>query len=202
MPPTPVRQTARRRCAWTGDDPLMIEYHDCEWGEPVSDDRTHFEFLVLDAAQAGLSWRTILYKREGYRAAFADFDPDKVARFTEKRIAKLLENPGIVRNRLKVQSAVTNARAFLKTQREFGSFNSYIWRFVDGKPIINRWKSTTEIPAKTPEAEAMSKDLKQRGFSFCGPTICYAYMQAAGLVNDHQTNCFRRAELATTRKRR
>lgn len=168
----------------------------------MRDDRTHFEFLILDAAQAGLSWRTILYKREGYRAAFADFDPNKVARFTDKRIAKLLENPGIVRNRLKVQSAVTNARAFLATQEQFGSFNKYIWRFVDGEPIVNRWKSITDIPAKTPEAEAMSKDLKQRGFAFCGPTICYAYMQAAGLVNDHQTNCYRHAELSKLRKRR
>ena len=198
-----VKKKALIRCAWPADDPLMIEYHDTEWGVPVHDDLVHFEYLVLDAAQAGLSWRTVLYKREGYRKAFAGFDPVKVARFTDAKMEKLLQNPDIIRNRRKVNSARVNARAFLKVQDEFGSFDSYIWRFVDGAPIVNRWKTDSAIPAKTAEAEAMSKDMKQRGFSFCGPTICYAYMQAAGLVNDHQINCFRHAELARiTRKKR
>lgn len=179
------------RCAWVGTDPLMVAYHDDEWGVPVHDDRVHFEYLVLDAAQAGLSWRTVLNKRENYRAAFAGFDPRKVARFTERKIGRLLENPGIIRNRLKIQSAVTNARAFLKVQEEFDSFSRYAWRFVDGQTVVNRWKTPSEIPAKSPQSEAMSKDMKRRGFTFCGPTICYAYMQAAGLVHDHEVKCFR-----------
>ena len=169
----------------------MISYHDEQWGVPVHDDRVHFEFLVLDAAQAGLSWRTVLHKRENYRRAFSGFDPQKVARFTGRRMAKLLENPGIIRNRLKIQSAVTNAQAFLKVQEEYGSFDDYVWEFVDGRPVLNSWKRLKDIPAKSKQSEAMSKDMKMRGFTFCGPTICYAYMQAAGLVNDHEVKCFR-----------
>lgn len=178
------------RCEWPGDDQLMIDYHDTEWGRPVTDDRLHFEYLILDAAQAGLSWKTVLHKRKGYRKAFADFDPDKVARFTDKRLEKLLQDPSIIRNRLKVFSARSSAQAFLQVQKEFGSFNSYIWEFVGGKTILNRWKTISDIPAETDESKAMSKGLKKRGFNFCGPTICYAYMQAAGLVNDHLTSCF------------
>ncbi len=184
---------ARKRCAWseTGNSELYIDYHDNEWGVPVHDDRTHFEFLVLEGAQAGLSWSTILNKREGYRKAFAGFDPKKVARFTDKKIAKLLENPGIVRNRLKVLSAVRNARAFLEVQKEFGSFDAYVWSFVGGKPKVNRRRGMKDIPAKTRESDALSKDLKQRGFNFVGSTIIYAHMQAVGMVNDHVVSCFR-----------
>lgn len=184
------QRVEQKRCRWCLGDELMMEYHDTEWGIPVHDDKLHFEYLILDAAQAGLSWRTVLYKRENYRKAFADFDPAKVARFTEKRIAKLLENPGIIRNRQKINSAIVNAKAFLAVQSEFGGFDEYIWRFVDGATIVNRWNNESQIPAKTDVSEAMSKDMKQRGFSFCGPTICYAYMQAAGLVNDHEVSCF------------
>jgi DNA-3-methyladenine glycosylase I len=187
----------RRRCPWPGVDPLYVAYHDDEWGVPVHDDRTHFEFLVLDGAQAGLSWLTILRKRENYRKAFARFEPQKVARFDEERIERLLLDPGIVRNRQKIVSAVDNARAFLAVRKEFDSFDAYIWSFVGGKTMRNRWASLREIPAKTPESEAMSKDLIRRGFRFVGPTICYAYMQAAGLVNDHLTGCFRYRELST-----
>lgn len=177
----------------------MIHYHDTEWGVPLHDDRKHFEFLILDAAQAGLSWRTVLLKRENYRRAFDDFDPVKVARYTEKRIAQLLLNPGIIRNRLKVRSAVTNAQQFLAVQAEFGSFDKYIWQFVGGRPRVNHWQSLAELPARTTESDAMSKDLKRRGFRFVGSTICYAYMQAAGLVNDHRRTCFRHAALAVGR---
>lgn len=179
------------RCEWVGNDSLMIRYHDTEWGVPVHDDRKHFEFLILDAAQAGLSWRTVLYKRENYRRAFDNFNPKKIAKYTQKDVKKLLSNPGIIRNRLKVMSAVTNARSFLEVQKEFGSFDAYIWQFVGEKPIRNRFKTEKEIPAKTIESDAMSADLKKRGFKFVGSTICYAYMQAAGLVNDHTTKCFR-----------
>lgn len=179
------------RCAWVGANPLMIAYHDREWGVPVKKDRVHFEFLVLDAAQAGLSWLTVINKRENYRKAFAEFDPEKVARFTQKKIEKLLLDPGIIRNRQKVESAVKNARAFLEVKSEFGSFNKYIWEFVGGQTIQNKWKKMDDIPAKTAVSEAMSKDMKARSFGFCGPTICYAYMQAAGLVNDHEITCFR-----------
>ena len=183
----------RKRCAWseTGSSELYIDYHDNEWGVPVHDDRTHFEFLVLEGAQAGLSWSTILNKREGYRKAFDGFDPKKVARFTDKKIAKLLENPGIVRNRLKVSSAVRNARAFLEIQKEFGSFDAYVWPFVGGKPKVNRRRGMKVIPAKTKQSDALSKDLKQRGFNFVGSTIIYAHMQAVGMVNDHVVSCFR-----------
>lgn len=180
-----------KRCAWCGDDPLYIAYHDEEWGVPVHDDHTHFEFLILDGAQAGLSWITILRKRENYRKAFSDFDARKVARFDRRKVERLMGNAGIVRNLKKIESSITNARAFLKVQKEFGSFDAYIWSFVGGKTKQNRWKTLEQIPAKTPESEAMSKDLIKRGFRFVGPTICYAYMQAAGLVNDHTTNCFR-----------
>jgi len=180
------------RCKWAEGVSLdYIEYHDKEWGAPVFDDRVQFEFLLLEGAQAGLSWSTILNKREGYRKAFADFDPQKVARFTDKRVEKLLQDPGIVRNRLKVQSAVTNARAFLAVQEEFGSFSDYIWGFVGGKPIQNRFRKDGDIPATSPQSDALSKDLKKRGFKFVGSTIIYAHMQATGLVNDHVVGCFR-----------
>jgi DNA-3-methyladenine glycosylase I len=180
------------RCKWAESVSLeYIDYHDTEWGVPVYDDKLQFEFLILEGAQAGLSWSTILNKRDGYRRAFADFDVEKVARFTEKRIEKLLTNPAIVRNRLKVQSAVTNAKAFIKVQEEFGSFSDYIWRFVDGKPRQNRFRRDSDIPATSAESDALSKDLKKRGFKFVGSTIMYAHMQATGLVNDHVTRCFR-----------
>ncbi len=180
------------RCQWAEGVSLdYIEYHDTEWGVPVWDDRTQFEFLILEGAQAGVSWSTILNKRAGYRKAFADFDPVKVARFTARRVEKLLQDPAIVRNRLKVQSAVTNARAFLAVQEEFGSFSDYIWGFVDGEPIQNRFSKDGDIPATSPESDALSKDLKKRGFKFVGSTIVYAHMQATGLVNDHVTSCFR-----------
>lgn len=180
------------RCQWAeGVSLKYIEYHDNEWGVPVYDDRVQFEFLILEGAQAGLSWSTILNKREGYRDAFSDFDVQKVARYTKKRVEKLLQNPAIVRNRLKVQSAVTNAKAMLSVQQEFGSFSDYIWDFVDGKPIQNRYKKDGDIPATSSESDALSKDLKKRGFKFVGSTIMYAHMQATGLVNDHVVGCFR-----------
>lgn len=178
------------RCHWAPpDDPLYTAYHDKEWGVPVHDDRELFEFLVLEGAQAGLSWSTILHKRENYRKAFARFDPKKVARFTRKDVARLLKDPGIVRNRLKVESAISNARAFLEVKKEFGSFDKYVWSFVGGKPKKNSWRS--KAPATTRESDAMSKDLKKRGFRFVGSTICYAFMQATGMVDDHHVRCFR-----------
>jgi DNA-3-methyladenine glycosylase I len=180
------------RCRWA-TTPLSIAYHDAEWGVPCHDDRVLFEFITLEGAQAGLSWETILRKRDAYRKAFADFDPAKVARFTPARVARLLEDPGIVRNRLKIESTVQNAKAFLAVQCEFGSFDVYVWRFVDGTPRVNHWRSFSDVPARTPESDALSKDLKRRGFSFVGTTICYAFMQAVGLVNDHAANCFRRS---------
>ena len=183
--------TSRQRCTWCAGNELQTTYHDREWGVPVHDDRTLFEFLVLEGAQAGLSWDTILKKRKHYRRAFVRFDPRKVARFDRRQRAALMKNPGIVRNRLKIDSAVTNARAFLAVQREFGSFDSYIWRFVGGKPLRNRWRAPKQVPAATPESDAMSKDLKKRGFRFVGSTICYAFMQATGMVNDHLATCFR-----------
>lgn len=190
--PKPVK-----RCTWAeGVSLAYIEYHDKEWGVPVFDDRLQFEFLILEGAQAGLSWSTILNKRDGYRKAFAEFDPEKVARFTTKRVEKLLTNPAIVRNRLKVQSAVTNANAFLAVKKEFGSFSDYIWGFVDGKPIVNRHSKDSDIPATSAESDALSMDLKMRGFKFVGSTIVYAHMQATGLVNDHVTGCFRYKECA------
>ena len=181
-----------RRCTWANPtDQLMIDYHDREWGVPVHDDRKHFEFLVLEAAQAGLSWAIVLKKREGYRRAFSEFDPHKVARYTEKKIEALVADPGIVRNRMKIEAAVKNARAFLAVQDEFGSFDAYCWRFVDGRPQVNKRKLSREIPATSPESDAFSKDLKRRGFSFVGSTIIYAHMQAVGMVNDHLVECFR-----------
>ena len=182
----------KKRCSWVNvDNALMREYHDREWGVPTHDDRRHFEFLVLEAAQAGLSWSIVLNKREGYRRAFSQFDPEKVARYTKARINKLVADPGIIRNRLKIEAAVTNARALLAVQEEFGSFDKYCWRFVDGRPRQNRWKSLRQIPATTPESDSFSRDLKQRGFKFVGPTVIYAHMQAVGMVNDHQVDCFR-----------
>jgi DNA-3-methyladenine glycosylase I len=183
------------RCAWAGDDPLMIAYHDLEWGTPVHDDPTLFEFLILEGAQAGLSWSTILRKREGYRRAFAGFDPDRVARFDEERVRELLVDPGIVRNRRKIEAAIGNARALRTVQEAHGSFDAYIWSFVDGAPARYRWRSLSELPAQTPTSQAMSRDLVRRGFRFAGPTICYAFMQAVGMVNDHVVDCFRHAEL-------
>ncbi len=180
----------RTRCAWA-QTPLNIAYHDVEWGVPVHDDATLFEFLILEGAQAGLSWETILKKRAGYRKAFAGFDPAKVARFTPARAERLMTNPAIVRNRLKIASAVTNAKAFLGVQREFGSFDAYVWRFVGGAPRVNGRRGTHEIPARTEESDALSRDLLQRGFKFVGSTICYAFMQAVGMVNDHTAECFR-----------
>jgi DNA-3-methyladenine glycosylase I len=187
---------AKTRCAWVNaDNALMLAYHDREWGVPVHDDRKHFEFLILEGAQAGLSWSTILKRREGYRHAFAEFDPERVARFTAQRIEKLLLDKAIIRNRLKIESTVRNARAFLKIQKEFGTFDAYCWRFVDGKPKRNAWKSMQQLPATSSESDAFSKDLKHRGFNFVGSTIIYAHMQATGMVNDHLTNCFRYREL-------
>lgn len=178
-----------KRCAWAGINPLEQDYHDLEWGRPVHHDRLLFEFLILEGAQAGLSWSTILKKREGYRKAFDNFDAIKVARYSEKKIEKLLQNPEIVRNRLKVNAAVVNAKAFLAVQEEFGSFDSYIWSFIGDKPIQNAWKEISDVPVSTPESDAMSKELKKRGFKFVGTTICYAYMQAVGMVNDHTVDC-------------
>ncbi len=185
----------RQRCGWAKDD-LMIEYHDREWGVPVHDDRLLFEFLILEGAQAGLSWSTILRKRPAYRAAFDGFDPRKVARYSEARMAKLLANDGIVRNRLKIASAVCNAKAFLAVQKEFGSFDRYLWDFAGGKPLQNRPRRIEDVPARTDLSDALSKDLKRRGFRFVGSTICYAFMQAVGIVNDHVADCYRGAELA------
>jgi DNA-3-methyladenine glycosylase I len=186
----------RRVCKWAGDEPLMRRYHDEEWGVPVHDDGRLFEFLTLEGAQAGLSWSTILRKRENYREAFAGFDPARIARFDSRRRASLLKNPDIVRNRLKIESTVSNARAFLEVRKEFGSFDTYVWRFVNGKPIQSRRKSLNELPARTPESDALSIDLKGRGFRFVGPTIIYAFMQAVGMVNDHEVSCYRHRELA------
>ena len=193
-----MRRAARsdKRCSWVDlDDPLLIEYHDREWGVPVHSDCKHFEVLVLSGAQAGLNWSLVLKKREGYRRAFDGFDPEKVARYSEREVRTLLADPQIIRNRMKIEAAVRNARAVLKIQEEFGSFDSYCWRFVGGTSILGRWKATRQIPATSAESEALSKDLKQRGFSFVGPTVGYAYMQAAGLVNDHLVSCFRYQEL-------
>ncbi|HUB68216.1 MAG TPA: DNA-3-methyladenine glycosylase I [Candidatus Methylacidiphilales bacterium] len=185
----------KTRCAWCTSDPLYLRYHDEEWGVPLHDDSKLFEMLILEGAQARLSWLTILKRREGYRAAFAGFDAEKIARFSLKKQAALMKHPGIIRNRLKISAAVDNARAFLAVREEYGSFDRYIWSFAGGKPRNNRRKSHDEIPAQTPVAEAMSRDLKKRGFRFAGPTICYAFMQAVGMVNDHTVGCFRYAEL-------
>jgi DNA-3-methyladenine glycosylase I len=185
----------KTRCWWCGEDPLYVAYHDTEWGVPVHDERTLFEFLVLEGAQAGLSWITILRKRDAYRKAFGNFDVEKVARYDARKVESLLQNPGIVRNRLKVESAVKNAKAFIAVQEAFGSFDAYQWRFVDGKPIQNLWRGRKDIPARTAISDAFSKDLKKRGFSFVGSTIVYAHMQAVGMVNDHLVDCFRHRQL-------
>ena len=186
----------KKRCGWVGEgNLLMVEYHDCEWGVPVHDDPRHFEFLVLEGAQAGLSWSIVLNKREGYRRAFSEFDPNKVARYTEKRVQKLLLDPGIIRNRQKIEAAVRNARAFLAIQKEFGSFDAYSWRFVGGQPKVNHWKAMKQIPATSTESDAFSRDLKHRGFGFVGSTVIYAHMQAVGMVNDHLVDCFRYREV-------
>jgi len=190
MPRTPEKT----RCQWVGDDPLTVEYHDREWGVPVHDDRRLFEMLILEGAQAGLSWITILRKRDNYRRAYDNFDPAVVARYTARKKTSLLSDEGIVRNRLKVEASVTNAKAFVEVQREFGSFDAYLWRFVRGKPIVHSFRTLRDIPAKTVESDTLSKDLKRRGFRFVGSTICYAFMQAVGMVNDHTTDCFRRRE--------
>ncbi len=189
------------RCAWVTPGHTIYErYHDLEWGVPVYDDRKIFEFLILESAQAGLSWITVLKKRENYRLAFADFDPKRVAVFTAKDVARLLNNPGIIRNRLKIEAAINNARCFLNIQKEFNTFAKYIWRFVDGKPLQNKWKSHSQLPAKTQIAETLSKDLKERGFKFLGPTVIYAHMQATGMVNDHTVDCFRYREVGKVLK--
>ena len=190
MPPL----ASKTRCDWARDE-LMIAYHDAEWGVPLHEDRRLFEFLILEGAQAGLSWSTILRKRENYRKAFDRFDPRKVARYDEQKVAALLADAGIVRNRLKIGSAVNNANRFLAVQKECGSFDAYIWKFVDGKPVQNRWRERADLPARTPLSDAMSKDLEKRGFRFVGSTICYSFMQAVGMVNDHMVDCFRHAEL-------
>ena len=190
-----TRSASKQRCWWCGDDPLMIAYHDREWGVPVHDDRVLFEYLTLEGAQAGLSWATILRKRPYYRQAFAGFDPAAVARFTAKREAKLLADPGIVRNRLKVASTIANAKAVLAVQDEAGSLDAYLWQFVGGEPRVNRWRSMREVPARTAESDAMSKALRQRGFRFVGSTICYAFMQAVGMVNDHTRDCYRYSQV-------
>jgi DNA-3-methyladenine glycosylase I len=189
-------QDKKRRCGWASlDNDLYREYHDREWGVPVHDDRLLFEFLALEGAQAGLSWSTVLNKRENYRKAFDGFDPKRVAKYDASKVRRLLADPGLIRNRLKIRATIQNAKAFLEVQKEFGTFDSYMWEFVGGEPRVNRWRTLKEIPAKTPESEAMSKDLLRRGFSFVGPTICYAHMQAVGMVNDHLMSCFRYREL-------
>lgn len=181
----------KTRCPWPANDPLMLEYHDKEWGKPMHSDTQHFEFLILEAAQAGLSWRTVLYRRQGYKKAFANFDPKKVAKYDQKKIEALLQDPGIIRNRLKVESAVHNAKLFMDVQKEFKSFDNYLWGFVDGKPIKNKWKTSKQIPATTKLSDAVSKDLKQKGFKFVGSTVIYSHLQAVGIVNDHLISCFR-----------
>lgn len=189
-----------KRCDWANGGALEQSYHDHEWGVEIHYDRTLFEFLVLEGAQAGLSWSAILRKREGYRRAFDNFDVRKVSRYSENTVSRLLTNPEIIRNRLKINAAITNARAFLQVQKEFGSFDCYVWQFVHGKPIRNSWRKMADIPSSTPESVAMSKDLRKRGFKFVGPTICYAFMQAVGMVNDHVVDCFRYRELKNKRK--
>jgi len=187
------------RCAWSGTDPLYRAYHDQEWGVPLHDERALFEFLILEGAQAGLSWLTILKKREAYRQAFDRFDAERIARYGEADVARLMADPGIVRNRLKIESTIVNARAALRLREEFGGLDAYFWRFVDGRPIVNAWQDISQIPASTPVSDALSKDMKKRGFKFVGSTICYAHMQATGMVNDHTVDCFRYSELAAAR---
>lgn len=190
----------KKRCAWVTDDPIYIQYHDHEWGVPVYDDRLLFEFLNLEGAQAGLSWITVLKKRENYRASFDNFDPHKIAKYNSKKIETLLKNPGIIRNRLKIEATITNAKAYIEVLKEWDSFNQYLWHFVDGVPIRNHWKNNKEIPTKTLISDAMSKDLKKRGFKFVGSTICYAFMQAVGMVNDHTVDCFLSKKITKQRR--
>ena len=185
----------KNRCDWVGNEPLYREYHDKEWGVPVYDDQTLFEFIILEGHQAGLSWITILKKRNNYREVFDNFDAEKIANYGRTKVEQLMTNKGIIRNRLKIESAITNAKEYLKIKKEFNGFNKYIWQFVNGTPIINKWELLSDIPATTPESDTMSKDLKKRGFKFVGSTICYAFMQAVGMVNDHQTDCFRYNEI-------
>jgi DNA-3-methyladenine glycosylase I len=187
---------SNHRCPWPSDNKLMIAYHDTEWGVPLHDDQKLFEFMVLDCFQAGLSWSTVLNKRENFRKAFGEFDPAKIARFDKRKYDHLMNDAGIIRNKLKITATINNARAFLKIQKEFGSFDKYIWQFVGGSPKINKWRTIKQLPAKTAESDAMSKDLKSRGFNFVGSTICYAFIQAAGMVNDHMIDCFRHKELS------
>ncbi len=191
-----MREKTKRRCEWAGDDPLYVKYHDEEWGTPVHEDGKLFEMFILEGAQAGLSWSTILKKRGNFKKAFDNFDARKIAKYDKKKIRELLSDEGIVRNRLKIEAAVKNAKAFLEVTKEFGTFDTYIWRFVDYRPVKNRWRTIQEIPSKTDISGAMSKDLKKRGFTFAGSTICYAFMQAVGMVNDHVTTCFRHKELS------
>ncbi len=193
--PAPSSPPTVRRCQWAGSDPDMVAYHDTVWGVPVHDDVSLFEFLTLEGAQAGLSWATILKKRDNYRRAFAGFEPTKVARFNRRSVARLMNDAGIVRNRLKIESTISNARAFLRVQEEFGSFDAYVWGFVDGNPKVNRFAGLADLPARTDTSDRLSKDLEKRGFRFVGSTICYAFMQATGMVNDHQVDCFRHREL-------
>lgn len=192
----------KKRCKWVSEDPLYLAYHDEEWGVPVYDDRKHFEFLILESAQAGLSWITVLRKRENYRKAFSGFDPKKVALYGRKEISRLLKNPGIIRNRLKIEAAVHNARKFLEIQKEFGTFSSYIWQFTGGRPKVNQWKALSHLPASTAESDALSKDLKKRGFKFVGSTTLYSHMQALGLVNDHVISCFRYRQVKGEREKK
>lgn len=191
-----MKKKTLKRCPWPGDSQIMVKYHDQEWGVPKTDDRKLFEFLILEGAQAGLSWNTVLNKRENYRKAFDQFDPEKVARYKSKKIKTLLANAGIIRNRLKIAASVNNAQRFLEVREEFGSFAKYMWQFVDGKPVINKFRHISELPATTKVSDAMSKDLKQRGFKFVGPTICYAHMQAVGMVNDHLVDCYRYRQIS------
>ena len=196
-----MKHDHKNRCEWCGDSELYQHYHDTEWGVPCYDDKTLFEFLILESVQAGLSWITILKKRDNYRKAFAGFDAAKVARFNSRSVERLMNDAGIVRNRLKIESAISNAKCFLEVQQEYGSFSNYIWGFVDGKPIQNRWKTLAQVPASTPLSDRISKDMKKRGFRFFGTTICYAHMQATGMVNDHVVGCFRHRECAEMAKR-
>lgn len=198
----PSKSVSRKRCAWVGDDPLYVAYHDREWGVPLSDDRQLFEMLILEGAQAGLSWITVLKKRENYRRAFDGFDARKIARYDARKKRALLSDTGIIRNRLKVDAAIGNARAFLDVVDEHGSFSDYLWDFVDGRPIVNRWRKPSQVPVSTPASDALSKDLKGRGFKFVGTTICYSFMQAVGMVNDHTLDCFRHAQVSLARRRR
>ena len=196
----PSKSSDRKRCSWVGDDPLYLEYHDCEWGVPMHDDRRLFEMIILEGAQAGLSWITVLKKRENYRLAFNQFDAAKIARYDARKKRALMNNAGIIRNRLKIDATIGNARAFLKIVDECGSFSDYLWEFVDGRPIVNRWRTLSDVPVSTEKSDALSKALKSRGFKFVGTTICYSFMQAVGMVNDHVTTCFRYAAVAKSPK--